>query len=886
MRKALASLLALCLSGAPSPLWAAAWSRPTLTTLPTSSVRVFALPRNKAFGLSESRSQPPWAPLVVGAPRTASPYALAETARFTLASLPQEGLGSLSANDAWTVGSRLLGESGRGPTPDVAGSWSAGRRLAPQGDSRSTSERRPLPPSPRRPFLLRNSWLVRLLLAPAVRSLYRLDVRDLENLPDGPAILVPNHVSWIDPILLSFAARRPLRFLMERSIYETRGLRWLFRALGAIPIASRDRQELRDRSLAEAEAAIAAGETVVLFPEGQLTYNGSLTRFRRGFERLAEATGAPVIPAHLDGLWGSVFSRRQGLSFGDRLRAGRLGIIARFGKPLVNAEPQTTREAVEALAAESMAERVQDKAKTLPLEFLGTAKRLWSHKAVADSTGQDLTFGKALTAAVLLAGLLKARLPEAKNVGLLLPPSAGGVLANIALGMLGKVPVNINYTASREALNHAVKTAGLGATITSKRFLAVLKEKGAAAPPENLLFLEDLLPLIPKWKKTLTYLALRILPRPVAAALWFRRAPRALDETATVLFTSGSSALPKGVELTHANIRSNIEMVREVFPRSPADVVLGVLPFFHSFGYTVSLWFPLTAGLGAAYHPNPLDADAIGVLAAKHKPTILLGTPTFLMRYVQRVPAESFASLKLVVAGAEKLRGTIADAFEAKFGVRPYEGYGATELSPVAAVALPDVGPQKGSKEASVGKPLPGTAMRVVDPETFAPLPYGTQGLLLVKGAHVMKGYLGEPKKTAEVLKDGWYATGDLAVIDRDGFVTLAGRLSRFSKLAGEMVSHVAVEEKLQQASGLPEQAFVVASAPDEKRGERLIVLYAGWEGDIDRLLAKAKEAGLPPFWTPAASDFHRIEKIPLLGTGKLDLKAIKELALSLSRGS
>ncbi|TPW20710.1 MAG: acyl-acyl-carrier-protein-phospholipid O-acyltransferase / long-chain-fatty-acid--acyl-carrier-protein ligase [Elusimicrobia bacterium] len=225
----------------------------------------------------------------------------------------------------------------------------------------------------------------------------------------------------------------------------------------------------------------------------------------------------------------------------------------------------------------------------------------------------------------------------------------------------------------------------------------------------------------------------------------------------------------------------------------------------------------------------------------------------------------------------------MADEFAAKFGARPYEGYGATELSPVATAALPDAGRQKGSLPGSVGRALPGSAVKVVDPATGALVPYGEPGMLLVKGPHVMKEYLGEPAKTAEVLKDGWYVTGDIVTLDRDGFVTIVGRLSRFSKLAGEMVSHVAVEEKLQAAAGLSEMTFVVTGVKDEKRGERLVVLYAGWKGSVSELLSKARAAGVPNIWLPAEKDFYPVEALPLLGTGKLDLKAVNELAGRLS---
>ncbi len=867
MRKALALLLSLSIA-APAP---AAMFRPTpaVRPLPVSrlTVRPVALVRQRSLV------------------SPVSALALAHDAQASLKLTPPALYDSMPVAQVRTAGAELFGESLGKPafSNEVAGAWGLGTRLDLKSREAGESAREKTPPAPERGFLLRHTGLLRRLIAPIVRLLYRIDVTGLEDLPAGPAVIVPNHPSYIDGVLIAFATRRPLRFLLKRKYYDK--MPRFFRSIGAIPIAATDSAELREQSLAEAAAALKAGETVVIFPEGAMTRDGSLLRFHRGFETIAAKSGAPVIPAHIDGMWGSRFSLREGVTFGERLRALRRPVTIHLGKPLASAGTQAAREAVEELGAEAMAARVKRFGKTLPREFLRTAKRLWSKKAVADSTGQDLKFGKTLTAALLLAGALQARLPEGKNVGVLLPPSAGGALANLALPILGKVPVNLNYKFDAQEMAHAEKTASLGVTITSRKFLKAL---GPAPLPSNLVYLEDLLPLIPAWKKPLTFLALRALPRWAIEALWFRRAPRSLDETATVLFTSGSSSLPKGVELTHGNVRSNIEMVREVFPLSTDDVVLGVLPFFHSFGYTVSFWFPMTQGLAAAYHPNPLEPGKIAKLAAETKASLLLGTPYFLSLYTQKVPAEAFHTLKLVIAGGEKLRAAVADEFKDKFGVKPLEGYGTTELSPVVSVNLPDRGQlgirQRGGKVGSVGKALPGTFARVVDPETLAPLPYGEEGMLVVKGAQVMKGYLGQPEKTAEVLKDGWYVTGDVATIDKDGFITLVGRLSRFSKI-GDMVSHVKVEEKLQEAAGVADMTFFVAGAPDATaKGEKLVVLYAGWDGDAAELVAKLKKAGVKANQIPSPSEFFKVEKIPVLGTGKLDLKAATRLARELSK--
>src|SRR5215472_3210452 len=256
------------------------------------------------------------------------------------------------------------------------------------------------------------------------------------------------------------------------------------------------------------------------------------------------------------------------------------------------------------------------------------------------------------------------------------------------------------------------------------------------------------------------------------------------------------------------------------------DVLLGVLPFFHSFGFTVTLWLPAVLGCGVAYHPSPLDLAAISELVREYRVTFLLATPTFLQAYIRRCSPEDFGSLQYVVVGAEKLPERLALAFEDRFGIRPLEGYGATECAPVVAVNTRDFRApgfrQVGVKRGKIGHPLPGVSVRIVDPDRGEPLPVGQQGLLLVRGPNVMLGYLGRPEQTAEVLRDGWYVTGDIAALDEDGFLTITDRLSRFSKIGGEMVPHVKIEEKLHELAGVTESTFAVTGVPDGQKGERL----------------------------------------------------------------
>jgi acyl-[acyl-carrier-protein]-phospholipid O-acyltransferase / long-chain-fatty-acid--[acyl-carrier-protein] ligase len=335
--------------------------------------------------------------------------------------------------------------------------------------------------------------------------------------------------------------------------------------------------------------------------------------------------------------------------------------------------------------------------------------------------------------------------------------------------------------------------------------------------------------------------------------------------------------------LTHANILSNLEALAQLYEPEPADCVLGVLPFFHSFGFTATIWFPLVRGLRVVYHPNPMDAREVGRMAREHGATFLLATPTFLQVYTRRCEPGDFGSLKLVIVGAEKLPARAAEAFEEKFGIEPLEGYGCTECSPIVAINAPDFRSrgfrQVAAKRGRIGHPIPGVSARIVDPQTFAPRAPGEEGLLMVKGPNVMKGYLGRPDLTAEVIRDGWYSTGDIARMEEDGFITITDRLSRFSKIGGEMVPHIKVEEALHGALGASEQVLAVTAVPDEKKGERLVVLHTLPAERIEELTAKLAGLGLPNLWLPRPESFHRVEAIPVLGTGKVDLRKVKGLA-------
>ncbi|HZD78842.1 MAG TPA: AMP-binding protein [Actinomycetota bacterium] len=509
--------------------------------------------------------------------------------------------------------------------------------------------------------------------------------------------------------------------------------------------------------------------------------------------------------------------------------------------------------------------------------FMREARRHWGRLALADTTGRELSFGRALTASLALASVLARRTPGERTVGVLLPASVGGALANLALLSAGRVPVNLNFTIGPDAMEAAVAESGIRTIVTSRRFL----ERANVAGTPGMIFLEELGSAIGAGRRLLAFLEARLAPLGLLRRRYGGRGVTP-DSLATVIFSSGSSGEPKGVMISHANVLANVDALGDVFSLYPEDRFIGVLPFFHAFGFTGTFWFPLLQGAGVVYHPNPMDAKTVGELAERYRATMVISTPTFCAAYLRRVTPEQFAHLRYVVVGAEKLRAPLACAFREKYGVWPLEGYGCTEMSPVVAINRPDVvldgmTVEVGTKAGSVGRPIPGVRAKVVDLETGEGPLVGREGLLLVRGPNLMRGYLKQPERTAEAIRDGWYVTGDIATIDEDGFITITDRLSRFSKIGGEMVPHLKIEEAIDAVLG--EGRSAVTAVPDAARGERLVAFYTGTDLTADELWERLRRTDLPRLWLPRPDCLFALEGIPTLGTGKVDLRALRVLA-------
>jgi acyl-[acyl-carrier-protein]-phospholipid O-acyltransferase/long-chain-fatty-acid--[acyl-carrier-protein] ligase len=725
--------------------------------------------------------------------------------------------------------------------------------------------------------------MLRLVGSWIVNRFYRITTDPAPALPEGGFLLLPNHLSWVDAVLLQVACPRPIRFLVDDQLYRSRTLNPILRVFGGVPVSQKRAKE----AIVTAGELLRRGEVVCIFPEGEISRIGTLLKLRRGFELIARSAGAPVVPVWLDQLWGSIFSFSEGRFFFKWPKAFPYPVSVTFGDaiPAEDATVSRVREALLNLGERAFQSRPEHRSH-LAIEAVRGLMRGRSQPAVIDGMDDGrISRGTLLAAALALSGYLRRHCPE-RRIAIVLPPGKGAAIANLAVVLADKIPVNLNFTASADAIKAALRIAEIQQAITAEAF----KEKFPAFPwPDSLLFVEKILPgLFPKivaWKTLCAAL-------PASVIAWIARTPTQGDRNeAIVLFTSGSSGDPKGVVLSHRNILGNVEQFSTMLGLRPESRILACLPIFHSFGSTVTLWYPILKGLQAVSFPSPLDIPKNVELIEKYGIQLLCSTPTFLRGYLRKAEAHQLRSLELIVTGAEKLPMDLADAFEARFGKEVLQGYGLTETSPVASVNLPQpatldskVYVQPSSRRGSTGKLAPGMAAQIRDPDTGARLPLESTGMLWLRGPNIFEGYLNDPTRTAEVLHEGWLRTGDLGRFDEDGFLFIEGRLSRFSKIAGEMVPHETIEARVYAVLELAqeEKSIAITGIPDESKGEAL-VLVSTREIDMQHLRLKLNEAGLPNLWIP--KKIVQASEIPHLASGKLDLRAIHQLALADQKG-
>jgi acyl-[acyl-carrier-protein]-phospholipid O-acyltransferase/long-chain-fatty-acid--[acyl-carrier-protein] ligase len=717
-------------------------------------------------------------------------------------------------------------------------------------------------------------WLVRKVTYAFARLLYKVKVWGADRLPEGGFLLLPNHLTWVDAGLLQLACPRPIRFIVWEQYYRDRRLQPFLRFFGSIPISDTRAKE----SIRAAVEAIRSGEVVCIFPEGELSRSGTLLRIKRGYELIARQAKCPVVPAWMDQTWGSIFSYRGGRFFRKWPASIRYPVTVAFAAPLDPREAghSAVRQRFLELGEFCYQQRAFLKGHLAHACLRGLMREPGAVIVIDGMDGSSLTRRRLLAGALALAAVIRRSAPE-NRVAIVLPAGKGAFLANLAVLFAGKIPVNLNFTAGRAANEGAIRKAAIRCCITARAFQKRLKD---FPWPENVLALEEIAPALrstaAKW-----LLLSRLLPAPLLAHL--AGIPRHGDTSeAFLLFSSGSSGEPKGILLSHRNLLANARQVAEMLDLGPGDAVLGALPFFHSFGATVCLLYPVIEGLRVITFPNPLETHRCAGLIEQHHVTLLLATPTFLRGYLKRAAPEQLRSVKLVVTGAEKLHDELALAFKARFGIDVMQGYGLTETSPVASVNLPNRAPESGqptSRLGSAGKLVPGLAAQIRDPDTGAQRTLHDPGMLWFKGPNVFPGYLEDPARTADSIQDGWFRTGDLARFDEDGFLYIEGRLSRFSKIGGEMVPHETVEAKIIEAFALSsegERVLAVSAVPDEAKGEALVVLTTR-PLDQKELRDKLSDAGLPNLWIPRR--ILPVEKIPVLASGKLDLQSCARLA-------
>lgn len=723
-----------------------------------------------------------------------------------------------------------------------------------------------------------------------VKFLYRARVGGREHLPaEGGALLVSNHVSYADVLILTAVSPRPVRFMSWEGFERIPPLWFIMRWCKTIPVSpSRAKEAIR-----RACERIEGGEMVLIFPEGQLTRTGSLNEFRPGYEMISRKTGAPVYPVYMDGLWGSVFSYRNGGGPFRKLPPKfPRPVTIRFGARLESNDVHTARLALLDLGADAFPLR-PELTRNLARATLDFAARNPGKDAIVDrAAGRTvLSFARAHALARVFSRRLAKLAPE-RRVGIILPPGIPGTVVNLACVMLGKTPVNLNYTLGRTALEECMASAEIRTVFTVGAFREKLSEKLDIPWPENTVDTLVELRRVSKVSVLVHELLVRLLPSDFTATLW--RIPRQGGDTeASILFTSGSSGSPKGVILTHRNVLANATQIHEsgIVPQN--GCLLANLPTFHSFGHTVSIWFALTKGCRNVCLPSPLDTKRNLEVIAEERVNTLIGTPTFYRGYLKKSDLKATASLLRIIAGAEKTPAGFAEECEAKLGGQYFEGYGTTETSPVISVCVPDAhdsegpgGMRVGRKPGSVGRLAVGQTIRIHHPTTGEPVGFNEPGILSLRGANVFAGYLNDPVRTAAALNEGWYSTGDIVRMDEEGFLFIEGRLSRFSKIGGEMVPHGVIEETVTRVLDLSvevEITIAVAARTCPKKGEELILITT-LELDPADLRRRLAEAGLANLWIPRR--IHRVPAIPVLATGKLNLGELQKIAANLDDSS
>ena len=744
-----------------------------------------------------------------------------------------------------------------------------------------------------------------------VRILYRPKFIGTENVPaEGGALLVCNHISLVDGFALYSACPRPVRFvahqdmvprIFERCAQETK----LIRILPGSP-------KNIIKAIREVREALQNGDIVGIFAEGGITRNGQMKAFEPGFLSMLKGVTAPdgspipVIPCHIGGLHESMFGYKYGdYTDGKVLRRPRKlisDVLIAFGKPMYSVQyPLQVQLAVQELGVDTYREHNKKRQPIPARTLIRACKKRGNKMLYADSTGVELNGYKFLTAALALRNILNKQVLDSRekepHVGVLTPMSVGGGILNAAFNLDRRVPINLNFTFGAEGINYCINQAGIKHVLTSRRVIERFPHFKTELNAE-VICTEDLAAKLDKKTKLKYFLLAKFLPARLLEWRLGLTSPGAGEDLLTIIYTSGSTGQPKGVMLTNDNIAEVARGFVGAQRLTEKDTILGFLPLFHAFGLMGNFWLPILCGGQGVFHFSPLEPKKIAEMARKYPVTFMPSTPTFLRNFARACPKEDFERVPGIVCGAEKFPVDLIDAWHEKYGVRPTEGFGATELSPVMATCVPESRVSDTfhlyRKDGTIGRTLCNVVVKVIDLDTGEDMPPNGIGMIVAKGPTVMKGYYKQPEKTAEVIKEGWYTTGDVGKIDEDGFIWVTGRQSRISKIGGEMVPHILIEEEIlkilseefaasSSEAESNEPPVAVTAVPHPTRGEQLIVLYRDASMNPEKLVERLLASDLPRIWIPRAEGFIKVDSIPLLGTGKLDLAAVKRMALAKS---
>jgi acyl-[acyl-carrier-protein]-phospholipid O-acyltransferase/long-chain-fatty-acid--[acyl-carrier-protein] ligase len=703
------------------------------------------------------------------------------------------------------------------------------------------------------------------LLRILAKLLFRVRVQgDPEVLQAQRLLIIANHESFLDGLLLGLFLPVDAVFVVHTSIAR----QWFFKLiLSMVDYLAVD--PLSPMAMKKVLKLVESGRPVVIFPEGRITTTGNLMKVYEGPAFVAAKTGATLVPVRLDGGTRSYFSRVSGKMPKRLFPKITLSILpaTRIAMPEAATAKLRRRKAGEALRTVMQEMIFASRPKqTLYSAFLDACEMFGLGRRILEDLKQVEYSYRDLLKMVLMLGRLVARAPAPnERVGLLLPNVAPTLSLIFGMSALRRVPAMLNYTAGTDGLQAACVAAEIRTIVTSRAFVeqAKLADKLAALQGVRLLFLEDLRAQI-------------FLSDKLWLVLYALRFPRAVelaavpDDPAVVLFTSGSEGKPKGVVLSHRALLSNIAQIRAVIDFSVEDKVLNALPIFHSFGLTAGALLPVLTGANLFLYPSPLHYRVIPELAYDRGCTVLFGTNTFLGNYAKFAHPYDFYRLRYVIAGAEKLSDAVRGVWFEKFGIRIFEGYGATETAPVLAVNTPMT-----YRTGTVGPLLPGIEYRL---EAVPGIEAG--GLLHVRGPNLMTGYLryehpGELERPSSSMGEGWYNTGDIVSLDEDGYLKIVGRVKRFAKVAGEMVSLEVVEKMAGLAS--PNAAHAASTQVDAQRGETVVLFSSDAALTREAMQAVAREQGWPELAVPRK--IVRVDALPLLGTGKLDYVTLKTWA-------